>query len=82
MTKSFDQVSVSSERVTKLFKRVGVLSEWVTKSFERVGVLSEWVTKLFEWMQIFSKGLQMVVNGILLKNGQLLEYVFPCMVTH
>ena len=68
MTKSFERVSVSSERVTKSFERVGVSSEWVTKSFER--------------MQIFSNGLQTVVNGILLKNGKSLKYVFPCTVTN
>ena len=67
--------------MTKSFKRVGVSSEWVTKSFKRVGVSSEWVTKSFEWMQIFLNGLQMVVNGILLKNRKSLRYVFLCMVT-
>ena len=55
MTKSFEQVSVSSERVNKLFERVGVSNKRVTKSFERVGVSSERVTKSFEWMQIFSE---------------------------
>ena len=82
VTKSFKQVGVSSERVTKLFERVGVSSERVTKLFERVGVSSEQVTKPFEWMQIFSDGLQTVVNGILLKNGKLLEYFFLCTVTY
>ena len=82
VTKSFERVSVSSERVTKSFERVGVSSERVTKSFERVGVSSERVTKSFEQMQIFSNGLQTVVNGILLKNRKSLEYVFPCTVTN
>ena len=68
MTKSFERVSVSSERVTKSFERVGVSSERVTKSFER--------------LQIFSNGLQTVVNEILLKNRKSLEYVFPCTVTN
>ena len=31
--------------------------------------------------KFFSNGLQTVVNGILLKNGKLLEYIFPCIVT-
>ena len=78
MTKSFERVSVSSERVNKLFERVGVSSKWVTKSFEGVGVSSERVTKSFERMQIF---FERFVNGILLKNGKSLKYVFPCSVT-
>ena len=53
MTKSFEGVGVSSERVTKSVERVGVSSERVTKSFERVGVSCERVTKSFERMQIF-----------------------------
>ena len=56
MTKSFERVSVSSERVTKSFERVGVSSERVTKSFEQVGVSSDRVTKLFERMQWFTNG--------------------------
>ena len=61
--------------MTKLFKQVGVSSELVTKLFERVGVSSKWVTKSFEQMLT-------VINGILLKNRKLLEYVFLCAVTH
>ena len=38
MTKSFEQVGVSSKRVTKLFERIGVSSERVTKSFERMQI--------------------------------------------
>ena len=50
----------------------------MTESLERVGVSREWVTKSFERMQIFSNGLQTVVNGILLKNRKSLD---PYMVT-
>ena len=31
--------------------------------------------------KVFSNGLQTIVNGILLKNGKSLKYVFPCTVT-
>ena len=41
MIKSFEQVSVLSERVTKSFERVGVSSKQVTKSFERMQIFFE-----------------------------------------
>ena len=82
VTKSFERVSVSSKQVNKSFERVSVSIKRVTKLFERVRVLSKWVTKPFKWMQIFSNGLQTVVNGILLKNRKLFKYVFPCTVTY
>ena len=82
VTNSFELVTVSSKQAVKSFERVDVSSEQVTKSFERVGVLSKRVTKSFERMTIFLDSVQMVVNGILLKNGKSLDYVFPFMVTY
>ena len=49
MTKSFERVGVSSERVTKSFKRVGVSSERVTKSFERMQIFFERFTNGCKW---------------------------------
>ena len=68
--------------MTKSFERVVVSSERVTKSFERVDLFTERMTIPFEQVQIFSNGLQMEVNGIPFTNGKLLKYVFPCRVTY
>ena len=77
VTKLFERVSVSSERVTKSFKRVGVSSERVTKSFKRVGVSSERVTKSFKRMQIFLKWFTNGCNGNPAQKRKVVRVRFP-----
>ena len=69
MTKPFERVYISNERVTKPFERVYIFNERVTKPFERADGLNERVTKPFE------RADKRLVNG------KPLVYVSPGKVT-
>ena len=73
---------------TRLNKSLFPANGWSSCSNELVFWANEWPSHLNELvfqanrMQIFSNGLQVVVNGVLLKNGKSLEYVLPCTVAN